>query len=92
MPTKTLTFAPDPFTRDELIHAALMGNMEEIDKITDRLVEQGMCRMTEWIARRPVAGTSAFPLTEAAVDAAAESSIGSQLAAHFRGAFAGVAQ
>ena len=81
-----------------LIHAAARGNTEEIDAITDRLAEQGVCRrrsddsrMAEWIALRPagakpIEGAEAI-LAEAAV--AGLPDIGSQMAAHFRGIFVG---
>ncbi len=92
-----------PFDRDALIHAAYRRDTEEIDAITDRLAEQGVCRpradqsrMAEWIARRPPEQKPAFPHTEAIVEAMAATEqsgdIGSQLAAHFRGIFAGAQQ
>lgn len=88
----------DPNTRDALIHAALMGNTEAIDNITDCLVQQGMCRprtdmsrMAEWILRRPA---DAKPVEggEAIVAEAAVADIGALMAEHFRGVFAGVGQ
>lgn len=80
-----------PFVRDALIHAAARGNTEEIDAITDRLAEQGMCRrrsdqsrMGEWIARRP-----AEPEPGPTVEARVVDDLGSQMAAHFREIFSG---
>lgn len=90
-----------PFVRDALIHAAARGNTEEIDAITDRLAEQGMCRrrsdqsrMGEWIARRPENDrlSQAEAVATSLTTAMAGTDIGSQLAAHFRGVFAGAGQ
>lgn len=78
-----------PFDRDALIHAASKRDTDEIDKITDRLAEQGVCRpradmsrMSEWIARRP-AGAEPLP---------GDTDIGSAMAAHFRSVLAGATQ
>lgn len=99
MPDTTPSNHLKPFDRDALIHAALVRNMDEIDRITDELAQQGMCRpradmsrMAEWIERRP---SDAAPLevhTDAIVTAAGKTDIGAELAAHFRGIFAGAAQ
>lgn len=66
--------------RDALIHAASRGDIVEIDRITDDLARQGVCRnrgdqsrMPEWIARRPA---DAAPLD-----------IGTEIANGFRDAF-----
>lgn len=84
-----------------LIHAALIRDTEEIDRITDELARQGVCRprddmsrMAEWIASRPV-DAKPIPgaetiLAESAIDGLPD--IGSQMAAHFRVIFAGAAQ
>jgi hypothetical protein len=98
MPSQTPTFAISPFDADALIHAAATRNTEEIDAITDRLAEQGVCRprddmsrMAEWIERRPV-DAKPIPgaetiLAESAIDGLPD--IGSQMAAHFRDIFQG---
>jgi len=93
MPDTTPSCHFDPNTRDALIHAALIRDTVEIDRITDELVGQGLCRprsdmsrMREWIANRPA---DAKPIE---LDAPAEvtaTDIGAQMAAHFRGVFAG---
>jgi hypothetical protein len=76
-----------------LIHAALVRDTVEIDRITDELVGQGLCRprtdmsrMREWIASRPA---DAKPIDLDVPTEVAETDIGLQMAAHFRGVFAG---
>lgn len=99
MPTTTASANFDPNTRDALIHAALVRDTDEIDRITDELVQQGVCRprddmsrMGEWIAARgpqaPAIEISDAPI----ITVAGETDIGAQLAAHFREVFAGTAQ
>lgn len=99
MPRTTHSDLHDPLTRDALIHAASRGNTDEIDAITDRLAQQGVCRpredmsrMSEWIANRgpqaPAIEISDAPI----ITVAGETDIGAQLAAHFRGVFVGAAQ
>lgn len=82
-----------------LVLAALRSDTDEIDRITDELVRQGVCRprddmsrMGEWIANRapkaPAIEISGAPI----ITAAGETDIGAQLAAHFRGVFEGARQ
>lgn len=82
-----------------LIHAALVRDTEEIDRITDELVRQGVCRpredmsrMAEWIALRGAQAPALEISDEPILTVAGETDIGAQLAAHFRGVFAGAAQ
>jgi hypothetical protein len=82
-----------------LIHAALVRDIDEIDRITDELVQQGVCRpredmsrMSEWIARRESGAPAVVDHTAPIITVAGETDIGAQLAAHFRGVFAGAAQ
>lgn len=104
-------YAPSQNDRDELIQAASQSDYATIDTITDRLVQQGMCRpradtsrMPEWIANRsarclcgekPSAecdeewGGPNCDLGNNPAHAAAAPDIGAQIAAHFRGVFAG---
>ncbi len=98
MPDTTPSNHFEPFTRDALVRAGLVGDSASIDEITDRLAEQGMCRprsdmsrMAEWIALRPV-DAKPIPgaetiLAETAIDGLPD--IGSQMAAHFRSVFSG---
>jgi len=93
MPDTTPSRHFDPNTRDALIHAALIRDTVEIDRITDELVGQGLCRprsdmsrMREWIANRPA---DAKPIEFDAPAEVAATDIGAQMAAHFRGVFAG---
>lgn len=86
-------FTPTQSDRDELIHAASQLDYAAIDTITDRLVQQGMCRprsdtsrMGEWIANRPRLDKAVELEAPAEV---AETTIGAQMAEHFRGVFAG---
>lgn len=83
-------FAPSQNDRDELIQAASHLDYATIDTITDRLVQQGMCRpraddsrAVEWAAMRRKPAETEVPAEVAGTD------IGSQIAAHFRGVFAG---
>lgn len=81
-----------------LIHAALVRDTDEIDRITDELAQQGVyrprddtSRMAEWILMRP-ADAKPIEGAEALVAEATVGDVGAQLAAHFRGVFAGAAQ
>jgi hypothetical protein len=98
MPDTTPSNHLKPFDRDALIHAALVRDTDEIDRITDELARQGVCRprsdmsrMDEWVARR---GDSAPAVvhTDPIVTLAGKSDIGAQMAAHFRGVFVGAGQ
>lgn len=87
-----------PFDRDALIHAASKRDTDEIDKITDRLAEQGVCRprddmsrMSEWIARRPI-GAAPGDTDPIMVAMEGGGDVGAAMAAHFRGVFAGAGQ
>jgi hypothetical protein len=98
MPDTTPSRHFDPNTRDALIHAALVRDTDEIDRITDELARQGVCRpradmsrMDEWVALR----TAPAPLllhVDPIVTLAGKSDIGAQMAAHFRGVFVGAGQ
>ena len=73
-----------PNERNALIQAALAGDWQTIDKITDSLVEQGLCRprsdtsrLAEWIAKRPKFDTGTVEST----------TIGSQIAQQLRSVF-----
>lgn len=97
MPDTTPSRHFDPNTRDALVRAGLVGDMASIDEITDRLAQQGMCRpradmsrMAEWVARRPA--EALIPHTDPIITASGKTDIGAELAAHFRGIFAGAAQ
>jgi hypothetical protein len=89
-----------PFDRDALIHAARCGDTVEIDAITDRLVQQGLCRprtdesrSIEWAAmrRKPIQPESAVTVGDIHIEASATSAvdIGKLIAEQMRGMFAG---
>lgn len=99
MPDTTPSNFLQPFDRDALIHAALLRDTDEIDRITDELARQGVCRprddmsrMSEWIARRGPQAPAIEISDDPIITAVGATDIGSQLAAHFRGTFAGAAQ
>jgi hypothetical protein len=99
MPDTTPSNFLKPLDRDALIHAALIRDTEEIDRITDELARQGVCRprddmsrMAEWIERRGLQAPALEISDAPIIKVAAESDIGATMAAHFRGIFAGAQQ